>query len=481
MRNILLLIYIVLLSTISCSKSDDIQEITPEESITKDLTIFIVNDIHAQIDNFSKIKYIIDKEREGTNVIVTSGGDIFSGNPIVDNYPEKGYPIIDLMNRVGFDISVIGNHEYDYGEENLKNRIYQADFYWVCANVNMNNSGIPQPFEYTTISVDNLKVTFLGLIETNGKEDAIIPSTHPWRVKNLIFERPENVVSSYSNIKDQENSDLYIALTHIGNSSANGELGDRQLAEQFPYFDLIIGGHSHSKVNDVVNNIPIFQAGSYLNNMGKIELTITDKNIKTIVYELIDLNDRTEEDSELKEIIEGYNDSPYFNEVIGFSHLHHEKSQLGCFITDALRTKMDVDLTFQNTGGIRSDLDNGDITRKMIFEILPFNNNAVIYQMTVSEIKLFLMGSGSGFYYSGVKFENIGGIINVKDLDGNILSDETVLSVGVNDYIPAVYDAYFPTDGAIQPLTDAEIVISYLEEINDQVNYTSCDNYFRYN
>ncbi len=72
----------------------------------------------------------------------------------------------------------------------------------------MNSSGIPQPFEYTTISVDNLKVTFLGLVETNGKEDATIPSTHPWRVKNLIFERPENVVSRYSNVKEQENSDL---------------------------------------------------------------------------------------------------------------------------------------------------------------------------------------------------------------------------------------------------------------------------------
>jgi len=480
-RNIFLIIYTVLLTTISCSKSDDIREIIPEESITKDLTIFIVNDIHAQIDNFSKIKYIIDKEREGTNVIVTSGGDIFSGNPIVDNYSEKGYPIIDLMNRVGFDISVIGNHEYDYGEVNLKNRIDQAEFYWVCANVNMNNSGIPQPFEFTTISVDNLKITFLGLVETNGKEDATIPSTHPWRVKNLIFERPENVVSRYSNVKEQENSDIYIALTHIGNSSAYGGLGDHQLAEQFPYFDLIIGGHSHSKVNDVVNNIPIFQAGAYLENMGKIEMTITDKNIKTITYELIDLNGHTEEDSELKEIIEEYNDSPYFNEVIGFSHLHHEKSQLGCFITDALREKLDIDLTFQNTGGIRSDLDNGDITKRKIFEILPFNNNAVIYQMTVSEIKNFLMGSGSGFYYSGVKFENIEGIINVEDLDGNKLSDETILSVGVNDYIPAVYDVYFPADGAIQPLTDAEIVISYLEEMNDQVNYSSCENYFRYN
>ncbi len=241
MNKIFTLFLFVILSIISCTTVHD-NIIIPDEEITKNLTIFIVNDIHGQIDNFSKVKYIIDKERQKTNVIITSGGDIFSGNPIVDNYPEKGYPIIDIMNRVGFDVSVIGNHEFDYGETNLKNRINQANFNWVCSNVEMNSSGIPQPFEYTTISVDNLKVTFLGLIETDGKDDAIIPSTHPWRVKNLTFERPENVVSKYSNIKEQEDSDLYIALTHIGYSKNNGKLGDYQLAEQFPYFDLIIGG-----------------------------------------------------------------------------------------------------------------------------------------------------------------------------------------------------------------------------------------------
>ena len=287
-------------------------------------------------------------------------------------------------------------------------------------------------------------------------------------------------MSKYSNIKEQENSDLFIALTHIGYSKNNGKLGDYQLAEQFPYFDLIIGGHSHSKTNSVVNNIPIFQAGGYLNNLGKIELTITDKKIESIKYELIDLSSRTEEDSELKTIIDEYNDSPFFNEIIGFSYLDHDRPQVGVFAAEALKVKLGVDLTFQNTGGVRSDLDYGDITKREIFEILPFNNPTMIYEMTVAEIKDFLIGSGSGFYYSGVKFENINGVFNVKDLDGNIISDNTILSVGLNDYIPAVYDTYFPDNGQVQPQTDAETVILYLEEINSEVDYPNSDNYFRY-
>ena len=230
-----------------------------ENSTEKKLTIFITNDIHGKIDNFAKVKYLVDQEKEITNVLLTNAGDIFSGNPIVDNYPEKGFPIIDLMNRVGYDISVIGNHEFDYGETNLKNRMQQAEFKWICANVDAKSSVIPQPSPFVNITIDEIKVTFLGLVETDGKKNDIIPSTHPWRVKNLTFQNPEDIVSDYSNVKSEENSDLYIALTHIGHTKSNS-LGDFELANQFPYFDLIIGGHSNGKINTVINNIPVFQA-----------------------------------------------------------------------------------------------------------------------------------------------------------------------------------------------------------------------------
>ncbi len=208
-------------------------------------------------------------------------------------------------------------------------------------------------------------------------------------------------------------------------------------------------------------------------------MTITDKKIESIEYELIDLSNRSEHDSELKKVIEDYNDNPFFNEIVGYSHLNHDKPQVGSFVAEALRAKLNVDLTFQNTGGVRSNLDFGDITKREIFEILPFNNPAMIYEMTVAEIKTFLKESGSGFYYSGVKFENDNGYIDVKDLNGNLIPDNTILSVGLNDYIPAVYDAYFPNNGVIQPQTDAETVISYLEEINSEINYSD-SNYFKF-
>lgn len=436
--------------------------------------------MHGQLDNFSKIKHIVDQERAETNVILTSSGDIFSGNPAVDNYPEKGFPIIDIMNRTGFDISVIGNHEYDYGESILTDRIDQSDFEWVCANVDMTNSTIPQPFEYTTLSVDDLRVTFLGLVETNGKDDGTIPSTHPWRVQNLVFEKPEDVLPLYSNVKEQENADLFIALTHLGFESFGGSISDSGIAMQFPYFDLILGGHSHQIVNNSVNGIPIYQSGSYLNYLGKAELTITNKAIESVNYELINLSNYQEFDADLKAVIDDYNDLPYLNEVIGNSHAFHDRSKVGCFYTDAIRGVMNVDMTIQNNGGIRSTLNEGDITVREIFEISPFNNGTVIYNMTVGEIKDFLEGSRSGFYYSGVEINQIGNSIEIRDFGNNLLPDNTVLTLGTNDYIPAVYDNYFTQNANIQSLTAAETIISYLENINDQVNYPSCIRFFRY-
>ena len=450
--------------------------------ITRNITIFNINDQHGQIDNFSKIKDIVNKENENTDVILVCAGDMFSGNPVVDDYNKKGYPMIDIMNKTGFNISAIGNHEFDYGKKNLADRMEQANFDWVCANVDMNNTGIPQPYDYKTITVGDLKVTFLGLIETNGKPNATIPSTHPLKVEGITFSRPENVVYNYSDVKEQENSDLYIALTHLGYNGNNIILGDIQLAQKFPYFDLIIGGHSHTLLDTVINNIPIFQAGSYLNYLGKIELTVKNKKIENYNYELIDLNSYTGFDQEIQQDIDNYNNemASVLDEVIGYSHRYHNKSQVGCFYTDALRKRLNVDVSFQNNGGIRSGLNEGDITVREIYEIDPFNNGAIIYNMTVSQIKDFLKGSCSKMYYSGIKISQSGSDVQIEDEDGNILPDDKVLSIGINDYIPSVFDEYFPANGELQPFTVAEALIYYLKNINSEVDYPNCNRFFKY-
>ena len=478
MKNNLFYFLIALLIFASCSDSKD-EKAPPVDDTVKTLTIFCVNDVHAQIDNFSKVKYIVDDQRIKNEVIVVSSGDLFSGNPTVDNHPQKGYPLIDLMNKIEFDVATLGNHEFDYGLENLKDRMEQSNFDWICANVDTDGSILPDPLEYVSITKDNIKVTFLGLVETNGKEDATIPSTHPWRVQDISFNRPEDIISLYSNIKTEEESDLYICLSHLGDNGNDNVLGDNQVANKFPYFDLIIGGHSHAKVNRTVNGIPIFQSGGYLNYLGKIHLTLQNKKITDLSFELIDLNKQSEFDSEIKAIIDDYNDEPYLTDVIGYSNRYHSRSQVGCFYTDALRLQLNVDLSFQNSGGVRSSLDEGDITKREIYEISPFNNGTIIYEMSVFDIKKFLRNSGSGFYYSGIQISQADQDVIIKDLQGNTLPDDTILTLGMNDYIAAVHHSFFPENGVKQNQTDAESIISYLTNINNQVDYPNADRYFR--
>ena len=476
MKNIQLLIKFSIFSLLfillsGCRQSD----VIIEKDATQKLTIFFINDQHSRLDNFAKIKHIVDQEREKTNVLLVCAGDIFSGNPIVDQYSQKGYPIIDVMNKTGFNISVLGNHEFDYGVPVLKDRMEQANFDWVCANVSTLSSGFPQPAPYQTLIIDDIKITVLGLIETNGKPDAVIPSTHPWRVADLAFQRFYDVADQYQDLKDQENADIYLALTHLGSGS------DNWLAENFPFFDIIIGGHSHELINANVNKTLILQAGSYLSHLGKAELTIQNREIVQSNVNLIDLSTYSEVDNELMQVIETYNNAPEFYEVVGHATSDLDRTELGCFYTTALKEYMNVDASFQNSGGIRVDISQGDITAFDIYSMDPFNNGSVVFTMSVAEIKNFFMTSGTGLHVSGISFEKTDTGLIIYDENGIELSEDTNLTIGLNDYIPAVYDSYFTySEADIKELTTAETIIQYLKTNNSTVDYEGCDQYFYY-
>jgi len=274
--------------------------------------------------------------------------------------------------------------------------------------------------------------------------------------------------------KEDEGSDLYIALTHLGESS------DKSIATNYPYFDMIIGGHSHSITDTTVNNIPIFQAGSNLNYLGKIKLVIKNKKIESLTYDLINLTTYSNYDSTLNSIIDTYNEDANLDEVIGYANAYHSTSQVGYFYTDALRHEMNVDLTFQNSGGIRASLNEGDISKREIFTLDPFNNGSVTYTMTVSQIKNFLKNSGAGFYYSGGTIEQQNNDIIIKNSNNEILNDNFNLTIGLNDYIPAVYDTYFTQTPTFKPYTTAEAIVNYLENNSSPINYTNYSNYFKF-
>ena len=457
-------------------------ENTSKQGKEYDLSIFFISDHHSQTDNFSKIKVIIDEARQQGDIMLVSSGDMFSGNPLVDYYPEKGYPVIDLMNHTGFDLATLGNHEFDYGQEVLQDRIDQAEFEIICANMESSSPLLQTPPPFTSISAGDLEVCFVGVIETGGKPTDVIPSTHPGMLENLSFSDASDILGSYSDLKDEQDADLLILLSHLGHNSGEDGTSDYSVARDFPFFDAIIGGHSHSIQDTTINGVHIYQSGAYLDYLGKASFRIKDGKIISEEFELIDLNEFEKTDEEMEALIEDYNNNPAFYEVIGTNAVSLTRNRTaGCYYTDALRGYLDADMAIQNPGGIRAGLDEGDISILEIYRIDPFNNMLLEYEMEVSEIKSFLKGSGAAFYYSGVIIETgPSGAVVIKDPAGTVYSDDHILSLAINDYIPAVYEEYFGEPSHTFDMTTADAIISYTRGLEEPLSYDSCKRYFRY-
>ncbi|MEQ9306058.1 MAG: bifunctional UDP-sugar hydrolase/5'-nucleotidase [Marinoscillum sp.] len=474
--NKLYLVFVLVILLFACQDEPLDNQKLPSDADVDTLAIYFINDQHGQLNNFAKIKHLVDMERDtNEHVLLVCAGDMFSGNPIVDQYDQKGFPMIDIMNKTGFDVSVLGNHEFDYGPQVLSERMQQATFSWVCANVDMQASGVPQPSPFKTLETGNLRVTFLGLVETFGKPDGVIPSTHPWRVMEMKFRRHTDITNEYIDLKSEEKADVFIALTHLGTHA------DLELPNALPELDAVIGGHSHQFVNETINETSVVQAGSYLSWLGRLQLLVANGEVIDQSTSFYNLNEYTDYDASLKTEIDGYNDAPQFDKVVGYANSYHDKAALGCFYTTALKDYLKVDLSFQNGGGIRSDIDEGDVTALDIYNMDPFNNNSVIFTMTVGQINDFFAETGAGLHTSGLDIQQDGQRI-ILYRNGQKLENQEVVTIGTNDYIPAVYDKHFPLEQAeILEITTAEALITYLESINSTMDYEGCSRYFRFN
>jgi len=227
MTTILLSLFAAVLSACS-SGTDPLPKVepTPPKSFTE-IVIFSVNDVHGRIYNFPKLKTLLDQEREKSDkVFFVSAGDLFSGNPIVDFHPDKGFPLIDLLSKTGLDVNVIGNHEFDYGQEALSARINQASFEFVCYNVDGGLGALAQVPEYTVIEKGGVKIAFVGVVETSTPGG--YPLTHPRKIEGLTFVDGNAGFSKFSNLKNETGADLLVALTH------QGEVSDEAYLEQIP-------------------------------------------------------------------------------------------------------------------------------------------------------------------------------------------------------------------------------------------------------
>lgn len=436
-----------------------------------EIVILSTNDMHAKIDNFAKVAAYISGQKElHPNVLVLSGGDMFSGNPVVDQHPDKGFPIVDIMNKINYQYTAIGNHEFDYDRETMAQRMEQASYPWLCANIHVGPEGIiPQPKPYIITTIGGVKVAILGLIEI-GK-DSRIPPTHPDKLKGITFTDPVEEALKYRKLRDS--CDLFIGLTHIGTTD------DVRLAEQMPELDVIIGGHSHTRIDTtmIVNGVLITQTESWLKYIGKTTIVVEGGKVVSKKNELIDVSELSLEDIEINMLINHYYETSGLNRLVAQNLSNIEgKEALGCMMTDAITDLPNIEIGFQNSGGVRMDrLPKGDITMATIYELDPFGNELIIYQMTPAEIRELVYNAGKGRYadllVSGITYvypkNGKASDVILKTYDGKKLNETKRYTVGMNSYIASSVKFTGCENGKSAHITTAEVLINYLRKVKE--------------
>ncbi len=440
--------------------------------------IFHTNDMHGKLKNFPKAKYIIDSVRAiyGKNVFVFSAGDIFTGNPVTDRFvpdtvtkPDNkyfGYPIIDVMNRVGYQVSEIGNHEFDYTIPVFVEREKQARFPFICANIKPNNTDVTvKPYEMFTTAEGN-KIFVLGLLQIgkNGYPDAFIP-----KVKALTFLSPDSLLQHYSGVKDSVN--VAVLLSHLGSDT------DMVVASRYQYFDVIIGGHTHKTVDTVINNTLVVQAYKIMRTLGMVTLKIKNGKVVEKKETFFNLRNYKNYDAALKKIVNNYEEAPYLNKVVAVAKdTLQGLDRLGKIITSAMLDYTGADIAFQNNGGIRlREIPKGNITLRTVYSLSPFGNRYVVLQMNVSQIKNLikyayslhneneLQAGGIGFKIHTGKDGKVVSVTLYNPRDYREIKNGT-FTVAINDYMFSAYDIQYEKLVKEFGKPDAEVIIDYLKK-----------------
>jgi len=449
------------------------------------IVIFHSNDVHGKIDNFAKVAAIIERERKGgADVFYFCAGDNFTGNPVIDQYEPPGEPMLELLNRLGVDLLSPGNHEFDFGLENLKKFAARARFPLVSANIRNGAAGFPQLKPYVVLETkEGIKMAVFGLIQVEPASG--LPSTHPDKVSGLRFSDPLQKALEMRKLRKGNN--VFLALTHIGYDF------DRELARQMPELDVIIGAHSHTRVDpaEQVNGVLVAQAGSDNRFLGRVDLRLRDGRLVEKRGRLIELSGRREEDPEVKAMIARFNQNPAFARVIAEAPFAIEgKDALGSLMTDAMRQAHGLDVAFQNEGGIRLNRLPEKITLKDVYTLDPFGNQVVVIVMTAEEIRglirdSFQKGDELDLQVSGLSYTVRTGDglrireIQLRGLDGRPLPEDRTYRVGLSSYVASAYNFSHQDPGRTLGSTTAEALLRFLEGHPDLSAYRGVQRAFQ--
>jgi 2',3'-cyclic-nucleotide 2'-phosphodiesterase (5'-nucleotidase family) len=442
----------------------------------KELTILHWNDFHANnmpykinkkdslgnkyqvfVGGTSGMLGYINKYRN-ENTLLLNGGDDYQGSPI--SSITRGYSQIELLNLYKLDAFVLGNHDFDYGMYTLDSALMDANFNYLAANISYKATGKPFAKPYLIKEIDGIKIGIIGITPME-----LMTLTIPKNVADLQMLNTDSIIPVYVNILKKEKCNLIILLSH------NGEDNDKEFAEKFHKdIDIIIGGHSHTPIfkPEIVEGTIICQAGSAGRWLGKLDLKVDIKKDTVVKYfgKLYETRwDSAIYDRPAEEKVEGMLASiePEMKKPLGTALNDFNKPVLGQWESDAIREKLQTDISFLNAGSIRKNVIKGKITIGDVWDINPFGNTLMIFNVNGKTLKKMLANSirilnkakenadYDNVLLSGVYVEfhskNISAefddfvskiLVNGKELDEN-----SNYSISTNNYVVSQLKKYF--------------------------------------
>lgn len=419
------------------------------------------NDTHANLDKAAKRSTVIKELRasykaDGKPSLLLDAGDVFSGSLYFNKF--RGQADLELMNYMKYDLMTFGNHEFDLGDQDnhqaLQDFVTNAKFPFISANVDFSKNELLAGLQSKTITagpdkgriyqgvIKEYKGQKIGFFGLTTEETAEISSPGTVAFANYI----ESAKTAVKKLEDRGVNKI-VALTHIGFDDNAAVDNDQLLARNVDGIDVIVGGHSHSKLEAPVvvdeKDVPgkteptiIAQAYQYGDFLGNLDLTFDYKG-KLTEYNgsLIDVS-KAAEDAKAAEILKPYADqiAELKNEEVGANivnelpnprkgdgfdiNVRNSETALGNLITDGMLKKAkeynkDAVIAMQNGGGIRAAINAGPLTVGEVLTTLPFGNTLATAKMTGAEIKDLLeisvgvapIENGGFLHVSGMKFE----------------------------------------------------------------------------
>jgi len=409
--------------------------------------------------------YIKKYKSESPNVLVLNAGDDFQGSPI--STITKGRSQIELMNLLSPDAMQLGNHEFDYGSENVTKSITASKFTVLAANLFDAKSKKNFADRYTIKTINNVKIGVIGLIT-----EELHALSLPENVKDLEVKKISETVNAIIPELKKQKVDLIVALTHVGVE------GDSMLALASPDIDIIVGGHSHTPLFKPkrVNGILITQAGSRGRWLGKIDITV-DVQRDTVVKSYSELIECRSADITPDPIVAAKAEefeslaAKELDEQIGelrsdWVRNSKGESNLGNWICDAMREYAKTDIAIQNSGGIRKELLAGPIKVRDLWEISPFGNTLVTFSVNGATLRAMmqnqLLMSDDFCQVSGltVVYKNNNGALLLHNLKvrNQLVIDTKQYSIVTNNYVAAQSKKYFNIEIPASDITPLNII-----------------------